>query len=95
MDNKKTLVINFARCEKCGTCVNICPEEAIAIIRSSLCAKCIKYCISMKVPCTPEQIFINHSKCNACGICIEKCRFGAIYFYEIDSIKKPINNLKT
>ncbi|HPB25216.1 MAG TPA: 4Fe-4S binding protein [Bacteroidales bacterium] len=77
-------VINTALCKKCKKCVDICTKNAISEINNYSCSKCMKYCISMDVPCVPETYFFDYEKCDACGICIEKCPYNAISWHKVD-----------
>lgn len=80
-------VIDISKCTKCDKCYIICPHGAIVKESSSACAKCIKYCISMKVPCSPESYIICHEQCNACGLCFSYCPEQAIYWVTISEKK--------
>jgi len=76
-------VIDISKCTLCDQCLNICPQKAIVKVSSSSCAKCIKYCITMKVPCNPEHYVFCYETCDACGLCASVCKQGAIYWYKI------------
>ena len=76
-------VIDISKCRKCDRCLNICPHKAIVKISSPACAKCIKYCISMKVPCSPENYVFCYEKCDLCGLCVSVCKNDAIYWYKL------------
>ena len=71
-------VVNAAHCKKFGKCVEICPRQAIAEPTNSTCSRCIKYCISLEVPCSPEHVVIMYDLCDSCGRCIEECPHDAI-----------------
>ena len=91
MSNEKIPVLNSHLCTQCGECVSICPENAIVYSSSSQCAKCIKYCISLNVPCDPDYSIIIYEKCNSCGKCVEACKAGAISWQlleDVDAIQK-------
>ena len=89
---KKIPIADQLKCNKCNTCVDICPENAISVISNSSCAKCIKYCISYVVPCHPEYVTFNYSLCDSCGDCIEKCPHGAISWTDPETARlKKIN----
>lgn len=70
--------IDPARCTCCGACVLACPRGAIVQARGSSCAKCVKYCSSMEVPCSQGAPSIAEALCNQCGDCLAACREGAI-----------------
>ena len=74
----RALVIDPARCTRCGACILACPKDAITEPNGSSCAKCVKYCTSMEVPCSPAQPSISRGRCDLCGQCIVACREGAI-----------------
>jgi len=86
--NKKNKypVLDIEKCRKCRKCIEICPANAIFMSFNNCCAKCIKYCLSMDVPCHPGEIRFSYKFCNACGICIGSCPEKAIYWFEIDNI---------
>jgi len=75
----KALVINAARCSKCNRCIQICDVKAIIEKENYNCGKCIKYCLTMEVECTPGSFIINNLPCNQCDKCIEICPEKAIY----------------
>ena len=52
-ENSPVIIANL--CINCDECISICPTHAIYKKTVASCAKCIKYCISMKVPCNPDQ----------------------------------------
>lgn len=79
-------VIDTAKCTKCNLCFNICPKKAIVKASNNACAKCIKYCISMKVPCNPHYYVFCYEKCDACGLCIIACQNKAIYWHKVVDI---------
>ncbi|WDV44397.1 4Fe-4S binding protein [Clostridiaceae bacterium M8S5] len=73
-------------CNQCGTCIDICPVQAIyrdknGIVRINKkkcvgCFMCVGYC--------PEAAMMQHDdylepfKCIACGLCTKKCPTGAL-----------------
>jgi Pyruvate/2-oxoacid:ferredoxin oxidoreductase delta subunit len=79
----KLPVIDISKCTKCDKCFIICPHSAIVKETSSACARCIKYCISMKVPCNPENYVFCYEKCDMCGLCVSECTFDAIYWHNM------------
>ena len=72
--------IDAALCTSCGACMTACPVLAIVEPQNYTCAKCVKYCATMEVPCTPVGITICSSICDGCGRCIPACPNGAIIF---------------
>ncbi len=42
------------------------------------CAKCVKYCSTMEVPCEPARIAICAERCDGCGQCVPCCPNEAI-----------------
>ena len=86
MKNKLELVpvIETGLCINCDKCIAACPVSAIFKTTDASCAKCIKYCISMKVPCNPDHYVFCYEHCNACGLCIPACPANAINWYKIN-----------
>ena len=76
-------VIDYSKCTKCDECYLICPNNAIVKSANSACAKCIKYCMSMKVPCDPENYVFCYDKCDSCAQCISVCKNEAIYWHKV------------
>ena len=77
---KKYPAIDFTKCIKCEKCIEVCPSRAIFMSPNYCCAKCVKYCLSMKVPCHPKEIIVSNERCTGCGICIDTCPEKAIYW---------------
>jgi len=65
-------------CTHCNTCVAACPSHALEDPSSGLCAKCVKYCLSMKVTCSRPPPILDRKRCDRCGRCISVCREHAI-----------------
>lgn len=52
--NKRHAVVQTADCVACGTCVDVCPREAVTIVRGSFaqvaaercvgCGRCVREC---------------------------------------------------
>ena len=77
----KLPVIDFTKCRKCKKCINVCPTKAISVSFNNCCAKCIKYCLTMEVPCHPQDIIFKYERCDACGLCLEVCPENAISWF--------------
>jgi hypothetical protein len=45
-------------CTNYRACVEHCPKHAIEEPLNFCCAKCVKYCLSMEVPCRPAGVTI-------------------------------------
>lgn len=73
--------VDAKKCKRCGKCIEACPIKAILESSNNCCAKCIKYCITLEVPCSPEYIVFDYEKCDACGSCISACPHEAITWY--------------
>jgi Pyruvate/2-oxoacid:ferredoxin oxidoreductase delta subunit len=84
-------VIDYSKCTKCDECYINCPLRAIVKETSSACAKCVKYCISMKVPCNPENYVFCYEKCNMCGLCVSDCIYEAIYWHNMIKSYQTMN----
>lgn len=78
MKDKKIAVVDLSICTRCGTCIEVCPENAIFMSRSQFCSRCIKYCITMEVPCHSDQLVFDYGRCTGCGDCQLNCPEGAI-----------------
>lgn len=85
---EKIPVIDFTQCTACCKCVDICPEKAIHRAQNDSCARCIKYCISLTIPCKPDTLHFDYENCTACGDCLTGCPEKAIQWFEIPIEKK-------
>ncbi len=79
---KNIPVIDSSKCIRCDKCMIACPTGAIKNATNNTCAKCIKYCISMKVPCNPAHYVFSYKKCDACGLCVIACDVNAMYWVD-------------
>lgn len=75
------------KCRRCSKCIEICPTRAILESFNNCCARCVKYCITMDVPCSPEYLIFDYEKCDSCGLCVTSCPHGAIVM-----VKPKIND---
>ncbi|HIH78479.1 MAG TPA: 4Fe-4S binding protein [Halobacteria archaeon] len=68
---KHEVIIDSKTCKGCGTCINVCPEDAIslkpAVIEDGRLKK-------------NALAIIDEKKCAFCGVCSEVCYFNAITF---------------
>jgi len=78
----KIPIIDPETCISCDKCLEICPHQVISKNNSDVCSKCIKYCISMEVPCNPDFYIFHYDKCDNCGLCIEICPTNSIIWFE-------------
>ncbi len=83
-------VIDAAKCNRCNTCVDVCPRNAIHEPADTTCAKCIKYCFSMEVPCMPEHLAFAYDLCIRCGLCVAACPQKAIAWLTGDEPEREI-----
>lgn len=84
MQNKdKVPVIDTEKCTNCDKCISVCPNNAIYKNINYSCSKCIKYCLSLEVPCNQDQYSICYDKCNACGLCVLTCNINSINWHII------------
>jgi formate hydrogenlyase subunit 6/NADH:ubiquinone oxidoreductase subunit I len=79
-------VIDFSKCTRCEKCIAICPTHAIIKTPNPNCAKCIKYCISMKVSCSPDNYVFYYDDCNFCGYCVAICPTRAINWFSPEEL---------
>ena len=84
-------VLDTAKCTSCGMCVSSCPFHAIEEPMNFCCAKCVKYCSTMEVPCEPARIAICAERCDGCGLCIPCCPNQAIQLAQLGSCPAPDN----
>jgi ferredoxin len=72
-------VLDTTKCTSCGICVSSCPLHAIEEPMNFCCAKCVKYCSTLEVPCEPARIAICAERCDGCGQCVPCCPNDAIH----------------
>ena len=65
-------------CISCGNCISVCSNKAIELTPNFYCARCIRYCMTMDVPCKNDHITIIPELCNSCGDCVEACKNNAL-----------------
>jgi Pyruvate/2-oxoacid:ferredoxin oxidoreductase delta subunit len=70
------------RCSNCRACIAHCPKRAIEEALNFCCAKCVKYCLGMDVPCKPAGVTICEDLCDGCGKCLSTCPHEAIRWLE-------------
>jgi epoxyqueuosine reductase len=71
-------IIDASKCISCKACLDACPNQAIEEPVDYCCAKCVKYCLAIEVPCHPVRMAIRDELCNGCGACISVCPYNAI-----------------
>ncbi len=74
--------IDTTMCTNCKSCIVCCPTKAIQEPLNYSCAKCIKYCMTLDVPCRPAGVIIRYELCDGCGLCILSCPNDAIHWCE-------------
>lgn len=74
----RAVEVDLSKCDRCGACLRACPRGALVPAPNEACAKCIKYCLSMPVPCTPGTPVLCPTRCDGCGRCLAVCPSGAI-----------------
>lgn len=73
-------------CNQCGTCVEVCPENALSINKAGVIMLNKKLCTACYacVAACPTDNFIKHTegeipiKCIACGACARECPAAAL-----------------
>jgi Pyruvate/2-oxoacid:ferredoxin oxidoreductase delta subunit len=79
----KVAVIDYSLCTHCNQCLEVCPLQVISASETFTCDKCVKYCITMDVPCSPEHYVFKYADCDGCGICITHCTVKAMYWHNL------------
>jgi ferredoxin len=77
----KLPVVDETKCTSCGKCIAICPTHVICAKPNYSCSRCMKYCMTMNVPCNPDHYIFCYENCDACGKCIEICPTGAMHWH--------------
>ena len=77
---RKIPVIDLSKCICCDKCKDACPTGVIQKETRDACNKCIKYCMTLQVPCNPANYVFKYGKCDACGLCITVCVEHAVYW---------------
>jgi Pyruvate/2-oxoacid:ferredoxin oxidoreductase delta subunit len=70
--------IDANKCTDCRECIPVCPRQAIFEPLNICCAKCVKYCMTLKVDCRREKPTIAVTLCDGCGLCLLVCPVSAI-----------------
>jgi Pyruvate/2-oxoacid:ferredoxin oxidoreductase delta subunit len=73
-----SIVVSHALCDGCGLCIESCPVGALVYPGDASCAKCVKYCSVMDVPCLPARVVLVDGRCDGCGVCESICPRHAI-----------------
>jgi NADH-quinone oxidoreductase subunit D len=63
-------ILNLEKCESCGFCAKVCPNEAIEMVEGGAVDGA-----RMVVPRYPQ---IDYSKCCFCGLCVDVCPTAAL-----------------
>lgn len=66
------------KCTSCSDCINACEKHAISFTTNFYCSRCIRYCMTLDVPCKKEHIIIDPELCNSCGECVTFCKNNAL-----------------
>lgn len=77
----KIPVVDESKCTFCGKCIAICPTVVISAKPNYSCSRCMKYCLTMNVPCNPDHYFFAYENCDGCGKCVEVCPTGAMHWH--------------
>ena len=76
------------KCDRCGTCIAVCPANALLLLSASLvidpdrctgCERCVAVCPTGAITGPrSEPHNLDPEKCIKCRSCYEVCRFDAI-----------------
>ncbi len=92
MKSRGIVEIDPVRCTGCKACLAVCPRNALSAAEGYCCAKCVKYCLSMEVPCTPCTSIVCEDLCDGCGLCLPVCPEGAIRLRPADA-SEPLDRI--
>ena len=79
--------VDTAKCSGCGTCVNICPYQAISLQTKKFRENSVKV--------ERQVAVVNEALCQGCGACTVACRPGALDLkgFSDEEIMKEVNAL--
>lgn len=80
---EKVPVIDILKCINCDKCITACPKNIIYKKMEYSCSKCLKYCLSIQVPCNPKHYIFCYEQCDGCGLCVSVCPVDAINWFKI------------
>lgn len=80
-------------CNQCGTCVDVCPTDALSVNKFGVvmvdkklcsgCGVCVGICPTNNFRMPPEAL--QPIKCNACGACARECPADALEVFSGDN----------
>lgn len=89
-----TFFIDQQTCIGCGSCIDVCIDDAILLPQKSTyniivedcveCGKCFNVCSANAITVNFRQYYINEAQCTECGDCVPVCSYNALKVKQSD-----------